>query len=144
MRPLGLDVLAGERVEPVEADALLLVGPLHAGLAEIVEDRLSDSCRDEPEASATGCAEPVANASGSCGSIRCGDRLSTVNGPVSADDALVLVGLIVQRLGFLLGHINPFFNHKGHKEHKEEKEWKSCVLCVLCALCGCNISERFV
>ena len=33
-----MDVLAGERIEPGEGDALLLVRPLHAGLAEIVQD----------------------------------------------------------------------------------------------------------
>src|SRR5207249_8479633 len=42
---LGLDVLAGEGVEPGEGDALALVGALDAGLAEVVEDHVGESER---------------------------------------------------------------------------------------------------
>ena len=77
---LGVDVLAGEGVEPGEGDALLLVRPLHAGLAEVVEDH-------RQEVAAVGAARPRALRSrrrlGAVGRLRCGDRLSTVNGPVS-------------------------------------------------------------
>jgi hypothetical protein len=43
--PLGLDVLAGEVVEPGEGDALALVRPFDAGLAQVVEDHRQEVAR---------------------------------------------------------------------------------------------------
>ena len=92
---LGLDVLAGEGVEPGEGDALLLVRPLHAGLAEIVEDHLAEVCgRGERGRGGRGL---VGRRHGRQAAV----RRQALHGerPGQPDDALVLVGLVVQRLG---------------------------------------------
>ena len=88
---------AGERVEPVEGEPLALVRVLHAGLAEVVEDHRA---RTRAGAGvARGRRARVGGRSSSVESTRCGDRLSTVNGPVTRTLLVVLVGLVVQRLG---------------------------------------------
>ena len=78
---LGLDPRAGVEVEPVEADVLALEGVLHAGLAQVVEDRLLER-RARRRRSAAALSVPVGGGRSSS-STRCGERLSTVNGPVT-------------------------------------------------------------
>ena len=78
---LGLDVLAGEHVEAVEGQPLLLVRVLHSGLAEVVEDGGQVVVGGVPASLASG--RRLASRVAAVGSIRCGDRLSTVNGPVT-------------------------------------------------------------
>ena len=56
-----------------------LVRPLHAGLAEVVEDHLAE-VRGR---GGRGRGPSVASAVVAAGRLRCGDRLSTVNGPVT-------------------------------------------------------------
>ena len=81
----------GVRVEPVERQPFALDRVLHAGLAEIVEDHGRRSLLLAGSCSVAG------RSSSAAGSTRCGDRLSTVNGPVTRTVLVVLVGLVVQR-----------------------------------------------
>jgi hypothetical protein len=77
---LGLDPGPREKVEAVECDGLALEGVVDAGLAEVVEDRLLDV----GESASTVPASRVAERGGrSASSTRWGERLSTVNRPVS-------------------------------------------------------------
>ena len=80
----GLDVGAGVGLDALEDEALALEGVLDAGLAQVVED---DGDEVGGVAGRRGFAgRPVgasARADVAPASIRCGERLSTVNGPVT-------------------------------------------------------------
>ena len=95
---LGLDVLAGERVEPVNVMPLILVRALTPALRRL--SRIVDRkfC-DEPEALAT-VGRSVANASGSFGGQR-SVRRQALHGerPGQPHGVLVVVGLVVECLG---------------------------------------------
>ena len=68
------------RVEPVELEALALDRVLDAGLAQVVED---DRREVGPAPAASGRSAPTPAVSSSVETMRCGERLSTVNGPVT-------------------------------------------------------------
>ena len=77
----GLDVGAGVGLDALEDEALVLEGVLHAGLAQVVED---DGDEVGGVAGRRGFAgRPVRAAPVAAASTRCGERLSTVNGPVT-------------------------------------------------------------
>ena len=77
----GLDVGAGVGLDALEDEALALEGVLDAGLAQVVEDDGDEvggvaGRRASP-------AGPSAPSPSPPASTRCGERLSTVNGPVT-------------------------------------------------------------
>ena len=92
----GVDPGAGVRLEAVEDEPLLLARVLHARLAQVVEDHRLEGDRARR---ALARRPRLAGRSSSVARTRCGDRLSTVNGPVDADALRVLVRLVVEQLG---------------------------------------------
>ena len=100
----GADHVRRARGEGGEGDPVLLVGLLHAGGLEVLQDHLREgSASRRSRRWSLPCRVSISSSSSSTPSTRCGLRLSTVKGPATRTHLLVLVGLVVEVLELGLG-----------------------------------------